>query len=154
MPNFLIVRQGQSAANEPFNVFGDIMYVKLTGKDTDGRSTVIECVTPPNEGPPLHVHHRDDEGFYVIEGDFQFEIDGKREVAHTGDYLWVKRGTPHCFQNTGATTGRLLLTLEPSGAELFFGEIAGVEGPPDPAKLKPLFEKYGMELLGPPLSKR
>jgi len=128
--------------------------VKLSGKDTAGAYALLENVTQPNEGPPLHVHHREDEGFYVIEGDYVFEAAGKRFEAHTGDFVWVPRDTPHTFQNIGSKPGRLLLTVEPAGVEEFFQELAGLQGPPDPAIVAPIFAKYGLELLGPPLAAR
>jgi len=57
----------------PLNIFGDLVTVKLSGKDTGGAYAVMENVTQPKAGPPLHVHHREDEGFFVIEGDYIFE---------------------------------------------------------------------------------
>ena len=78
-------------------------------------------------------------------------MDGQRIEAHTGDFVWAARGVPHCFQNVGSKPGRILLTFEPAGIEEFFEELAAVQGPPDPAAVAPLFVKYGLELLGPPL---
>lgn len=108
-------------------------------------------MTPPGGGTPLHVHHREDEGFYVMEGMYLFEADGESFEAQTGDFIFVPRNTPHRFRNIGKTAGTILLTLEPGGLEVFFGELAAVGGPPSPEKVAPLFAKYGLELLGPPL---
>ncbi len=69
----------------------------------------------------------------------------------TGDFVFVPRDIPHRFRNIGETKGTILLTLEPGGLEIFFEELAAVSGPPDPAKVAPIFEKYGLELLRPPL---
>jgi mannose-6-phosphate isomerase-like protein (cupin superfamily) len=150
----IVVSRDTGRTSEPLNIYGDILYLKLTGKDTQGKYTFIEDITAPNQGPPLHVHHREDEGFYILDGDYVFEVDGRRIAAHTGDFLWVPRDVPHCFQNIGSTPGRILLTLEPAGIEDFFAELATVPGPPDSAKVAPLFFKHGLELLGPPLSAR
>lgn len=149
-----IVSRGIQDGGEPLNVFGDLIYVKLSGKDTNGLLAVMEDVTQPGEGPPLHVHHREDEGFYVLEGSYVFEVDGCRIEAREGDFFWVHRRTPHTFQNVGSAPGRLLITVQPAGLEDFFGELSRLEGPPVPETVAPIFFQYGLELLGPPLSAR
>ena len=90
----------------------------------------METLTPPNLGPTLHVHQREDENFYIVEGDYLFEVDGRRIELHAGDFAWAPRGVPHCFQNIGSAIGRMLITVEPAGIEDFFGEIAAIPGPP------------------------
>ena len=150
-PEASVVRRAQSRSGEPLQIYGDLMYVKLGGSETGGRYSLIEDVSPPGGGTPLHVHHREDEGFYVLEGEYLFEADGERFEARTGDFVFVPRHIPHRFRNIGNTPGTILLTLEPAGLEDFFVELAAIAGPPDPAKVAPLFEKYGLELLGPPL---
>jgi mannose-6-phosphate isomerase-like protein (cupin superfamily) len=146
-----VVRQKQTRHGEPLNIYGDLIYVKLSGEDTGGRYALLEDVTPPGGGTPLHVHHREDEGFYILEGHYRFEAAGKTLEAQAGDFVFVPRDVPHRFRNIGATTGTILLTLEPAGLEVFFRELAAVPGPPDPAKVAPIFARYGLELLGPPL---
>ncbi len=114
----------------------------------------METLTPPNLGPPLHVHQREDENFYIVEGDYLFEVDGRRIELLAGDFAWAPRGVPHCFQNFGSAMGRMLITVEPAGIEDFFWEIEAIPGPPDPAKIAPIGAKYGIELLGPPIHAR
>jgi mannose-6-phosphate isomerase-like protein (cupin superfamily) len=137
----------------PLKILGDMVTVKLSAKETGGAYSVMENVTQPNDGPPLHVHHREDEGFFVLEGDYIFEVGGQRMDAHSGDFVWVPRDLPHTFQNVSSKAGRLLLTVVPAGLEEFFVELAAVPGP-DPAALAPIFAKYGLELLGPPIAAR
>jgi mannose-6-phosphate isomerase-like protein (cupin superfamily) len=146
-----IVRRGQTRRGDPLNIYGDIIYLKIGSQETGGRYSLLEDVTPPGGGTPLHVHHREDEGFYVLEGEYLFEADGKRFEARTGDFVFVPRDIPHRFRNIGKTNGTILLTLEPGGLEIFFEELAAMSGSPDPARVAPIFEKYGLELLGPPL---
>jgi quercetin dioxygenase-like cupin family protein len=145
-----IVRRACTLHGEPLNIYGDRIYVKLSGKETRGRYALLEDVTPPGGGTPLHVHHREDEGFYVLEGHYLFEADGKTFEARTGDFVFGPRDVPHRFTNIGDTDGTILLTIEPAGLEDFFAELAAVQGPPDPAAIAPIFAKYGLELLGPP----
>ena len=147
-----VIKRAQARHGEPLNIFGDRIYLKMGSGETGGRYSLLEDVTAPGQGPPLHVHHNEDEGFYVIEGEYLFQAGGKRYKVSTGDFVYIPRDVPHCFRNIGATDGTLLLTLEPGGLEVFFAELAAVEGPPSPEKVAPIFVKYGLELLGPPIS--
>jgi len=152
-PGPAVVLRAHARRGKPLKIFSDSLYVKLGVEDTGGRYSLIEDVTPAGAGTPLHVHHREDEGFYILEGDYLFEASGQRFEVHAGDFVFVPKDTPHRFLNIGQSAGTILLTLEPGGLEIFFAELAAITGPPDPATLTPVFEKYGLELLGPPLSK-
>ena len=97
------------------------------------------------------MHHREDEDFYILEGRYLFHVGNHRFKVVPGDLIFVPRDIPYCVRNIGSTPGTILLTVEPAGLEAFFKELAAVEGPPAPAKVAPIFVKYGLELLGPPL---
>ena len=148
----IVVYRAHASRGKPLRIFNDTVYVKLGVEETGGRYSFIEDVTPAGAGTPLHVHHREDEGFYILEGDYVFEVSGQRYDAHAGDFVFVPKDTPHRFLNIGQSAGTMLLTLEPGGLEIFFEELAAITGPPSPEILAPVFEKYGLELLGPPLS--
>lgn len=150
----LKIPRGKCISGDPLNIYGDLLYIKLASKDTADACTVIENIVPAGGGPPLHVHHREDETFFIIEGDYIFEIEGRRTSAHPGDFLRGPRNIPHTFQNVTAASGSMLLTVTPAGVEEFFRALAAIPGPPEPAKLLPVYQKYGIELLGPPLSAR
>ncbi|HWB95985.1 MAG TPA: cupin domain-containing protein, partial [Bryobacteraceae bacterium] len=153
-PEALLIPAGATANGHPLDIYGSWILPKLTGAQTGGNLAILESITPPGGGPPYHVHHREEEGFYVLEGEFLFEIGDRRIHAKPGDFLLAPRDIPHCFQNVGQTTGRKLVIVQPSGLELFFADIAAVAGPPDPAKMVPIFHQYGLELLGPPMALR
>jgi len=149
--------EARGQRNVRFDIFGDQLWIKLSHGDTGGSYAIIEDVTPPQGGPPLHRHSREDESFYVLEGDFVFEVDGERIAAGPGSTVFAPRGTAHTFQNVGARPGRMLLIVQPAGLDVFFDEVAqAVAGAarPDVALVVPLFQKYGLELLGPPLAAR
>jgi mannose-6-phosphate isomerase-like protein (cupin superfamily) len=151
-----VVEAGQSRSGEPLRLLGETIFVKVSGDDTTGAFEVAEEITPPQGGPPLHLHKREDEWLYVVEGKFLFEMDGRRLEASAGNSVFVPRGVPHTFQNIGDSPGRLLGLVAPAGIERFFRALAEicVDGPPALAALSPLFENYGLELLGPPLGAR
>jgi quercetin dioxygenase-like cupin family protein len=73
----LLLKPRETRSTGPLNIFGDLVFVKLGGDDTDGNYAIMKTVTPPQGGPPLHRHRREDESFYVLEGEYVFEVDGK-----------------------------------------------------------------------------
>src|SRR5258708_5127675 len=100
--------------------------------------------------PPLHRHSREDESFYILEGTYLFEVDGVQFTAGEGYYVFAPCGTIHAFQNAGATSGRLLIVVQPAGLEKFLAELSAATSGmlvPDEAVMVPIFEKYGLELL-------
>jgi quercetin dioxygenase-like cupin family protein len=118
--NEMLVSQGKCSHGEPLSVFGDLMYLKASKEDTNCAFTIMEDIIPAHGGPPLHLHHREDEAFFVLEGDYIFEVDGRPIAAHPGDFLWTPRGIRHTFQNQSSSPGRLLITIMAGGAEEFF----------------------------------
>lgn len=152
-----VVKAGKARIGGTLHVFGAEISVKISSLDSGGAYTVLEASTPPNGGPPLHVHHHQDEWWYILDGDFLFENDGIHIPAGPGDTVFSPRGTRHTFQNIGTVPGRTVVTAVPGGLDLFFQELSAAVPPgtpPDPAVMLPIFHKYGVELLGPPLNKR
>jgi quercetin dioxygenase-like cupin family protein len=107
---------------------------------------MFESVIGPGDGPPLHTHAREDETLYVLEGEFRFQLEDEVHEAPMGTTMYVPPGTPHCFQNSGETPGRLLISFTPAGMEHFFALTGG-----DPEAFKKAAEVVGMEVVGPPL---
>jgi quercetin dioxygenase-like cupin family protein len=153
----LVVHAGETREAEPLGIFGIPMWIKLSGKDTGGTYAIMEDQTPPEMGPPLHRHSREDESFYVLEGEYVFEVDGERIAAQAGSSVYAPKGTAHRFQNVGVTPGRLLIMVQPAGLDSFFVDIdEATRGAyePDLSVVVPIFEKHGLELLGSPLPAR
>jgi quercetin dioxygenase-like cupin family protein len=143
----LLAGEGQT-----LNILGDTVVVKLSGEETGGRWSIMEDITPAGLGPPVHMHTREDECFYVLEGEFEFLVAGQKIYPQTGSFVYAPRNVPHTFRNIGQQGGRMLVQVQPAGLEKFFGEIDALPpGPPDMAKILPLFEKYGLQFLGLPL---
>jgi quercetin dioxygenase-like cupin family protein len=154
---FVLLKPEETRRGNPLNILGDQVLIKLGGQDTAGQFAVMLGVTPPKAGPPLHRHSREDEAFCVLEGEFLFEVDGQQFHAGPGSFAFLPRGTVHTFQNLTDKPGKLLILVQPAGAENFFSEIdAAMRGmsEPDTAVLQPIFHKFGMELMGPPIGAR
>jgi len=120
--------------------------IKVRGMHSGGRIAVFDSVVPPGNGPPLHVHRNDDEVLYVLEGSFRFLIDDQLSETPQDSTIYIPRGVPHCFQNSGDVPGRLLLVFAPSGMERFFALTGG-----DLAAFEAAGAEVGMDVVGPPL---
>lgn len=133
---------------------GGPLTFKVRGEQTDGRMMAFENVIGPGDGPPLHVHAREDEAWYVIEGELRFRFDADLHSARTGSFVYVPHGVAHCFQNVGDEPARILVLFTPSGMEAFFDRFSAL--PPDglgPDVFRTLGAEVGMEVVGPPLAK-
>jgi mannose-6-phosphate isomerase-like protein (cupin superfamily) len=136
-----------------FKAFGSEALFKLGGAETAGSLSLGVASTPPGIGPPLHVHRSDDEIFVILEGEISFHLGGRWTAAGPGTVVYLPRGVPHTFRNSGVTPSRHCVITTPSGFEMFFArsaEVFATPGPPDPLRLKSLADEYGYELLGPP----
>lgn len=130
---------------------------KLTSEDTAGALSAFELSALPQSGPFLHVHHREDEWYYVLSGEFLFKAGDEPHTLPVGASIWLPRGIPHVWANTTTAEAKLILVCQPGGFEKFFEEMGNemekVDSPSAQNKMKEVMAKYGMELLGPPLLK-
>ena len=130
---------------------------KLTSEDSGGLSTAFELSALPQSGPSLHIHHREDEWYYVLSGEFLFKAGGESHTLPAGGSIWLPRGTPHVWANMSTAEAKLILVCYPGGFEKFFEEMGSQMEKADSAsaedKMKQVMAKYDMELLGPPLFK-
>ena len=116
-------------------IVGDTMTLKATGERTGGSLVLIENLTAPGGGPPPHVHTREDEFFYVLDGTFEIRIGDQLHEVGPGGFAFVPRGTVHNFRNTAETPSRILVGFTPTGIEGFFresGRPATDDGPAPP----------------------
>ena len=138
------------------------MTVKATTETTGGAFGLLESWVAAGSSPPLHVHHREDESFWVLEGRVRFRCGDEEFVGEPGAFVFLPRDVPHTFIVEGDAPARLLTRLTPGGGEGFFldggrepeGPGLPPAGPPDVAKLKQVAEQYGSEIIGPPLTPR
>jgi quercetin dioxygenase-like cupin family protein len=137
-------------------VVGDVYRFLATGEDTNGKYAMWEAIVPPGGGPPPHVHSREDEGFYILEGEITFEIGGERLVATAGTFANMPVGTPHSFKNESDRPAWMLISVAPAGLEGMFFEfgVPLAEGvtttsPPTLEEIERLLviaDKYGIEI--------
>ncbi|MEZ5364594.1 MAG: cupin domain-containing protein [Bryobacterales bacterium] len=140
---------------EPLDVLGEPCLIKLSGADTRDAVSVVHLTFPKLAGPPLHRHSREDEWFYVLDGEIIWEVDGQRFTGCAGASAFAPRGTAHTYQNFHDQPAHLLVMVSPAGLDRFFEEVTALNkglSQPDFARVQQLMEDYGMELLGPPLA--
>jgi quercetin dioxygenase-like cupin family protein len=110
--------QGRTVA-----VVGDVYRFLATGEDTNGKYALWEAIVLPGGGPPPHVHSREEEGFYVLEGEIAFQVGDQRLVAGPGVFANMPVGTSHSFKNEGSQPARMLISVAPAGLERMFFEL-------------------------------
>lgn len=133
---------------------GRDLIFKVTGEDTGGAFDYFIVQVAPRGGPPLHVHHVQEESIHVLKGRFKVRIGDSIHYCDPGGFAYLPAEVPHTFLNLTDEMGEIIVVYTPGGGHKFYEEFGPISrgGPPDPRKLAPLFEKYGMTLLGPPLS--
>ncbi len=132
-------------------VFGGDIYLTMPSEEAGSGLSVFEDVRGPGDGPPLHVHHNEDEVFRVIEGRYRVRVGEETFEAGPGDTLLLPRDVPHTFVKTGEGMGRMLVILQPGGFERFFLDVAdqGLQVPGDMERIVELAARYKLEFLGP-----
>jgi len=132
-----------------FTMLGTTMRLIATGADSGGRFTVGEQVTPAGWGPPRHIHSREDEIFYILEGTYELHVGDELRTLSAGACAILPRDVPHGFRNVASTPGRLLFVIAPGGLEDYFLALAKCQPPPSPAQLAELARPFGLTLLPP-----
>ena len=123
---------------------------KVSAKDTNGDLCVYDTIRTEKGGPPLHLHHAQDEWFLVREGEFIFQVGEERFRLGAGDAILGPRTVPHAFANV-SDTGRLMIAYQPAGTiEQFFLDGRRLINP-TPADWQAHYRAHGLEIVGPPL---
>ncbi len=127
---------------------GQEMHVKLGAAQSNGELTMLEDVIPPDSGPPLHVHEKESETYYVLEGQFEFVCGQEQVSGGAGTFVFAPRGLPHRYKNIGKTPGRILFGFTPGGIEAFFTEL-GAQAELNPALMTEIARRHGITMLPP-----
>ncbi|WP_028922626.1 quercetin 2,3-dioxygenase [Pseudonocardia acaciae] len=152
VPGMSVVRAGEGPSHW---LVGDTHTIKATAASTGGAFGLVEVSVPPGSGPPPHVHTREDESFYLLDGVLEVAAGGQVSLLRPGDFAFLPRGVPHWFTNPGVAAARALILVTPGGFERFFAEAGeparpGEQAPPfhpDQAeRLTELTRRYGGDL--------
>jgi quercetin dioxygenase-like cupin family protein len=137
-------------------VADELMTFKVSSEDTGGVYALKDFVVPPQGEAPLHVHHREDEAFWVLEGELEILVAEDTFRASAGSFVHLPKGVRHAYKNVGTEPARFLTLIVPGGLEKFFEEVGkpgtGPSSPPpfeeeDIERLLALAPRYGAEIL-------
>ena len=132
--------------------------LKVTQENADGRFSLVEALAFRSTEPPLHIHHREDEAWYILDGHMTFYVGDESIEADAGSFVFAPSGLPHTFTVDVEPT-RVLVFASPAGFEHFaleLGEPATSDkapadlAVPGPDVLGPVAARYGIEVVGPP----
>jgi quercetin dioxygenase-like cupin family protein len=157
MPNRPTIRNRSEGST--IAVVGDVYRFLATGNETNGRYAQWEAIVPPGGGPPPHVHSREEEGFYVLEGEITFQVGDERIVASAGTFANMPVGVPHSFKNESDRPAKMLISVAPAGLEQMFAEFGQpvatgttTASPTTDQEIEEFLEiapRYGIEILLP-----
>ena len=133
---------------------GRDLIFKVTGEDTAGALDYFIVEVAPHGGPPLHVHHGQEETIHVLKGRFKVRIGDELFQLEQGGFAYLPSKLPHAFLNLTDEPAQIIVVYTPGGGHKFYQELgpATRHGAPDRTVIAAIFEKHGMSLLGPPLS--
>ena len=133
---------------------GRDLIFKVTGEDTGGAFDYFIVEVAPKGGPPLHVHHKQEEAIHVLKGQYKIRIGDETFYCTEGGFAYLPSTVPHAFLNVTDAPGEIIVVYTPGGGHKFYEELGPLtrHGSPDPKVVGQLFAKYDMTLLGPPLS--
>ena len=149
------VNAGEARFGEHFKMKGvttNILDIKISSSDTDGELAVFEQTgLSPNGGPPLHIHPFQDEWFYVIDGEYIFQVGEEKFRLRSGDTIFLPRKVPHAFLQL-TEKGKMIVSYLPAGKmEAFFKATDRWLAPPTKEEIARVFQEHDMIVVGPPL---
>ncbi len=125
--------------------------IKISSKDTGGNLTVFEYTGNEKGGPPMHIHLKQDEIFFIVEGEYLFKAGEDSYTLKAGDTIFLPRNVPHSFAQL-TDTGKMFFMFQPSGKmEDFFRAMGALTAPPSPEQGAKIFADHEMIVTGPPL---
>lgn len=150
----VFVPKGLNRFQDELMIWGTIpLQIKVSGKDSSNSIFIFEHAKMGKGGPPRHFHFEQDEWFYVIEGNFVFEVGDEKFTLQPGDSLFAPRLVPHVWAYLEDKPGTLLLAVQPAGSlEQFFMKSCDMARPPTAEEADKLFSAHGMKVVGPPLT--
>ena len=143
---------------EAVSMLGERLALKAGSKHTGGAFSLLEDRVAPGGGPPPHIHHDEDEAFYILDGQLKVQCGEESFTAESGAFVFLPRGVPHTFSVLGDDVARFLVICSPAGIEGLFQELGEpatslepepLSGPPDIERLIRIANKYNVTLLPP-----
>jgi quercetin dioxygenase-like cupin family protein len=144
---------------DAYDFLGTLSQIKASRTSTAGALAVVQQLLPPGFAPPPHVHHDEDEAFYLLSGEVVADVGGQQVAARTGSFLWLPRGVQHGFVVSGDGPCSMLVITTPAGFDGFVAEVGTPTtvtdrlpepSEPDVPRLVEIASRYGIEFPPPP----
>jgi mannose-6-phosphate isomerase-like protein (cupin superfamily) len=147
------VAAGKDRFQEELHIMGGQFQLMVSSEDTNGDLCIYNTIRQEKGGPPLHLHHEQDEWFYVLKGEFIVKVGDETFTLSPGDSAFAPRTIPHAFAKVNEGEAQMLVQFQPAGSmEDFFKEMSKLgSNIPTSEQLKNLWESHGMTMVGPPL---
>jgi len=153
MASPLIISKGEGM--KTIMIGPDPWSFRMTGAERDGRFDFIEAIITPLQGPPLHLHHEQDDTFFVLEGILMVQVDDEWFDLHAGDLVCAPKGVPHTFANVGKAPVRVINIMTPGGCDRVMEDDASLlAGRPDPQVFEEVAHKHKLAFVGPSIPMR
>jgi quercetin dioxygenase-like cupin family protein len=146
-----VIREAEGRFNELYHIMGFVLSLKVSGKDTNEQLSMYFGTYKKNDGPPLHVHYKQDEQFYIVEGEILFQVGAERYTLKSGDTIYLPRNVPHAFLVL-SETARLFFQINPSGkTEAFFKKLSELGPTASMDDVQKLHLAHELSIVGPTL---
>jgi quercetin dioxygenase-like cupin family protein len=150
--DYIVLKQGDGLRLQSGP--GRDLIFKVTGENTNGALDYFIVEVAPHGGPPLHVHHFQEETIHVLKGRFKIRIGDSIFYLNEGDFAYMPSKVPHAFLNLTDEGGEVIVVYTPGGGHKFYEELGPISRTPgvERQQIAAVFEKHGMTLLGAPLT--
>lgn len=152
-PTPFVLRQSETRFNEVYNVMGMDKFLKISEKDTNGQLSLFFGYYVKNDSAPMHVHYKEDEQFYVLNGEVLFQVGDDRHTLNAGDLVFLPRNIPHTYLVLSDTATMLFMTTPSGKTEAFFKTLSQLKSRPSPEQMQQFFKDHDLGLVGPPLTR-
>ncbi|MVM41047.1 cupin domain-containing protein [Spirosoma sp. HMF3257] len=146
-----VIREAEGRFDELYHIMGFELSLKVSGKDTNEQLSTYYGTYKKNDGPPLHVHYKQDEEFYIVDGEVLFQVGNEKFTLKVGDTIYLPRNVPHTFLVL-SETARLFFQTNPSGkTEAFFKKLSQLGPKATMDEVQKLHLAHDLSIVGPPL---
>ena len=147
-----VIREAEARFDQLYRVLGMELSLKISGQDTHNQLTMFYGKYHKNDGPPLHVHHGQDEQFYILEGVFLLQVGDQQYTIKGGDTIFLPRQVPHAFLVL-SETGKMFFQTNPSGkTESLFKRLSQLPPTATLETIRQVHQDHEISIVGPRLT--
>lgn len=146
-----VLREKEGRSNEVYHLMGMDKYLKVSGKDTNGQMALFYGFYAKNDSAPLHVHYKEDEVFYILEGEFVVQVGTEKYTLKAGDSVFLPRNIPHTYLALTDNARMLFMTTPAGKQEVMFKQLSQMDATATAADFRKVLLAHDQDVVGPPL---